>query len=88
MRHVQGQRGRSGLRRHLEGGNDWADVQDCYTRVENLRRELQVGLSYCDIDRRPNPILEQSLAKNLEHGGRAASSTLVLEKGYWSFLFI
>lgn len=44
MKHVQEQRERSGFRRHLEGVKDSADVHDCYTRVENLRRELQASM--------------------------------------------
>lgn len=38
------QRRRSGVRSHLEAGQDVGDVQDCRRRVEILCRELQVGV--------------------------------------------
>ena len=44
MKRVEEQRQRSGVRRHMEAGQDVEDVQGCYRRVETLSRELQVGL--------------------------------------------
>ena len=41
---MEGQQGRAGLKRHVEAGRDLVDVQECYRRVENLRRALQVSL--------------------------------------------
>ena len=41
---MEEQQGRSGLKRHVEAGQDVVDVQDCYRRVDELRRALQVSL--------------------------------------------
>ena len=46
MKHVEEQRQRSGVRRHVEAGQDVEDMQGCYRRVKTLCRELQVGLFY------------------------------------------
>lgn len=43
MQHVQAQQERSGLRRHIEAGQDLIDVRGCYRRVATLHRELQVS---------------------------------------------
>lgn len=44
MKHVEERQKRSAPRRHPEGVQDEANVQDCYERVDSLRRELQASL--------------------------------------------
>ena len=60
------QQGRSRFKRHAEAGPDVVDVQDCYRRVENLRRALEVCLIRGVNGQSSNTFLAQRTGQNLE----------------------
>ena len=77
MKHVEEQRQRSGIRRHVEAGQDVEDVQGCLRRVETLCHELQVGLfPRCITDWNSNSITEQGDGEDVEEPGEATGGTL------------
>lgn len=81
MEHVQRQRQRSGLGRHVGAEQDAVDVRGCYRRVEALRHELQASvLQRCTVGRRAEYVLEQSAYRYLEKPGGAENGKPTDEK--------